>query len=291
MKKDQPKAASVEQQCPVCGSLFNISSSTRKRKVHCPQCREVVEPIDPGGLNSAPAAPSPARENPAPPAAPEWLARCEMLQARIEALEQQVEALMVTPRAHTSLLPERLPDLRHGVREHPLPKPPLESRAPSAPPPPAEPRREIPHADIPPPIHSPRPMRDEPEIAESSGRELFARPAAFPTPEIGLFVTVGDGAARQVADSLSEILRRTGWKVRAATEDKALLPGFGGLTLTAAPSLPVQRVTSTLNALRQAGFSVAFQIDPDRGPTEAALIVRTGPERDGPAPASPEGAS
>ena len=61
--------------------------------------------------------------------------------------------------------------------------------------------------------------------------------------------------------------------MRGVTEDQATAPACSGLTLVASPTLPLPRVTSTLNALREAGFAMAFQLDPERGSGETLLIV------------------
>lgn len=173
------------------------------------------------------------------PAAPDWQARCEILQARIEALEHQVEALMVTPRTSGPLVPERRHDFGPISREH---LSPAES----------EERREI--------------FRPEPPTD-----------AAVPgVAEIGILVTAGDAAARQLAETLTGILAGAGWKVRGVTE--APVVSCRGLTLAAAPTLPLQRVTSTLNALREAGLAMTFQLDPERGPSETVMIVGAGAE-------------
>ena len=247
----------LEQSCPACGGRFTIGSAGRKKKVQCPQCREVVL------LNGT----AHAEAAPASPAAPEWLARCEMLQARIDALEQQVEALLVAPRARPPLFAENLADFRAVRAEVPPPDDPAET--PDAP----VPRREI--------------FREEKPDDDAAMREMFARKYQPPANDIGLLLPAGDGAARQSVEALTAILVRAGWQVRGVKEDRHFPPeSRRGLTLAAAPTLPLPRITGTLNALREAGFSVGFQIDPKRGSNETVLIVATdaGAENgDGPA--------
>ena len=245
MKKVKASAPTLEQSCPACGGLFTVSPASRKKKVQCPQCREIVTLPQPDEVNGTPET----------GAAPDWVARCEMLQARIEALEHQVEALMVTPRTRAPLIPRRLHDFDPVSREDLLPGDLAEGASPAG----GGERREV--------------FRTEPPAEEAAPREVFTRSFQPSTPEIGLLVSAGDGAARRLAETLSKILTRTGWKVRGVTEDQATAPACSGLTLVASPTLPLPRVTSTLNALREAGFAMAFQLDPERGPGETLLIV------------------
>ena len=253
MKGEKNSVPNLEQRCPACAGLFTISPASRKKRVQCPHCREIVTLTEPAEINGA----ADSIEKRPAPAPPEWLARCDQLQARIEALEQQVEALMVSPRPHAALLP----DLLSGFRDQPTPSEPAETHSP-APPTGDRPPREFPRVAVPPPEPEPEPA--------------FMRNFQVPTPEIGLLVAAGDEAAQRAAQALSDLLAKTGWKVRAARQDVNLPPGDGGLTLAAAPTLPVQRVTSTLNALRTAGYAVTYQLDPTRGPGEATLIVGAG---------------
>ena len=217
----------LEQRCPSCGGLFTISAGSRKKRVQCPQCREIVSLVPPPetkGTRDTDAMGDSA-------AVPGWMARCELLQARIETLEQQVEALMVSPRTRPALIPERLDDVS------PVPR----------------------------------------EVAESGApRGEFSRSFQAATNDIALVVTAGDSAARRVADTLAEILARAGWSVRGVTENRAMALGCSGITLAASQTLPLQRLTGTLNALREAGFATTLQLDPERGASDTMLIVGMG---------------
>jgi hypothetical protein len=42
------RRAAPESRCPACGATINISGMTRRRRVQCPKCREVVELKTPG---------------------------------------------------------------------------------------------------------------------------------------------------------------------------------------------------------------------------------------------------
>ena len=239
----------LEQSCPACGGRFTVGSAGRKKKVQCPQCREVVL------LNGT----AHAEAAPALPAAPEWLAHCEKLQARIEALEQQVEALLVAPRARLPLFGENLADFR--AERAAVPPPEESPETPDAP----EPGREV--------------FREEEPDDGAALREMFVRKYQPPANDIGLLLPTGDGAARQSVAALTAILVRAGWQVRGVTEDGHFPPGGRrGLTLAAAPTLPLPRITGTLNALREAGFSVGLQIDPERASHETVLIVASDAE-------------
>jgi hypothetical protein len=247
----KPNAPTLEQRCPACDGLFTISSASRKKKVQCPQCRAVVTPTDPNEVKQG-------READAVPAPPEWVARCDMLQARIETLEQQVEALMVSPRTPLAPIRERFRNVSPKSRDHRLhPDPPRS-------------RDESPQANEEQPSEA---FRPEPPPAESVPREMFKRSFERPPPEIGLYVNAGDAEARQVAESLTETLASSGWKVRGVSEDAALAEGRFGVTLAASSTLPLQMVTGTLNALSAAGLAVTLQFDPERGTNESILIV------------------
>lgn len=251
------KPSDLERHCPACGGAFTISAGSRKKKVQCPQCREVVTMTEP---DASPGTPSPDA-GPEVPAAPDWMARCEMLQARIEVLEHQVEALMVTPRTSAPLVSERLPDFPPLPRDNPRPADPPESLEAFAPLEHTEPRKIF---------------RAEAPADETPPAEVILRKVQPAVPEIGLLVAAGDGAGLRLAGTLTELLARAGWKVRAPAEDTLLSKSCRGLTLAAPPSLPLPRVTSTLNALRDAGYAMTFQLDPARGLDETVLIVGTG---------------
>lgn len=257
MKKVKTSAPILEQSCPACGGLFTVSAASRRKKVQCPQCREIVSLTPPDELNGKPET----------DAAPDWMARCEMLQARIEALEHQVEALMVTPRTRAPLIPGRAHDFGPVSRQDLLPGDLPEGREGASHADGGE-RREV--------------FRMETPSEETAPRGVVARTFQLSAPEIGLLVSAGDGAARQMAETLTTILAGSGWKVRGVTEDQATALACSGLTLVASPALPLQRVTSTFNAMREAGFAVTFQLDPERGTGETLLIVgaATGPENE-----------
>src|SRR5438552_9641236 len=84
-------ADNSESVCPACGATIRSPASSRRRRVQCPKCREVV--IIGESVEAQPAMPPP----PAPPsagaAAPERERNSERDRNRLEALEARVSAL------------------------------------------------------------------------------------------------------------------------------------------------------------------------------------------------------
>jgi len=239
MKKATPSVS--EQQCPACGGLFTISAASRKKRVQCPRCREVVTLDDP------------ADAAPAPVATPDWAARCDQLQARIEALEQQAEARAVAPRPHAALLADSSPMSRAQLLTGDA-APERTVRAPAG--------DEAAH-----PV-----LRPE-------------RRAGDPLREIALVVAAGDDTGRAIAENLREILARAGWEVSAIRTAEAKARKHAGLVLAAGPALPTGRITGTMQALREAGLSMSFQLDPERGDGDAVMIIGAGAGQEKDAPA------
>lgn len=237
---------SREQTCPACGGVFTATIGRRK-KVQCPKCREVVTLPEEAET-----------ENRADLTAVRKLSResaesFENLRMRIETLEHQVEAMLGAARPRSSLILDRL----HAPVSEMLPEVSISSDS-SAP---ARPRE----AEI----------TYEPAGSEIAQPDSPAEPpkAGPPLRDLLLLVTPGDAGARRVARVLPEILAQAGWRALDAREDPGISPATRGLILSAGPALPLPKVTRTLEVLRDAGFAMAFQIDPERGMSEAALIV------------------
>lgn len=229
MKKLKTTPPVLEQKCPACGGAFTINATSRKKRVQCPHCREVVDLA------------GPADSPPPEPAAPDWAARCDVLQARIEALEQQVEALSIAPRPHSALLADSSPMSREQLL--------------------AGDAGEV------------RPVRLPAENGEA--RELFhpIPSAGGSLRDIAVLVNPGDSAGRATAEKITKILAVTGWNVGAIRDTQSNTAKHVGLVLSAGPALPVERITTTLNALRAEGFGLSFQVDPDRGGGDAVLLI------------------
>jgi Zn-finger nucleic acid-binding protein len=93
-----------ETVCPACGAAIKAGSSSRRRRVQCPKCREVVflESADGGELDPA-LPPSPLPDS----AAAETRGRIASLEARVEALEATLRDAMAAGRTATSSTPQR----------------------------------------------------------------------------------------------------------------------------------------------------------------------------------------
>ncbi len=96
-------------------------------------------------------------------------------------------------------------------------------------------------------------------------------------------MNAGVKAGRRAVETLTEILKRAGWKSVEVVEDPDVAHNSTGLTLAVGSAVPLPRVTRTLSALREAGFALTYQIDPNRGANEVVLII--GP--DGPSEGEP----
>ena len=79
-----------ETVCPACGAAIKAGSSSRRRRVQCPKCREVVY-LD-GLPVQEPEASPPKRDM--PEAAAENRSRIDSLEARVEALEATLRDAM-----------------------------------------------------------------------------------------------------------------------------------------------------------------------------------------------------
>jgi hypothetical protein len=195
---------------------------------------------------------------------PERMAAWESLRSRIETLEQQVEALMVSSRARSPLLPERVEDSSPATTGL-LHDGPAAETAGSA------------TANSPGSESVPK----SPGVEDNAKSEPQAARARERAGEAALRVVAGDRAAWQIANTLSGVLVNVGWTVGVIVEDAALSRGSRGLTLSIGSAVPIRRVTRTLEALREAGYGLTFQIDPEDLSDEALLIVGvgSGPEK------------
>jgi hypothetical protein len=91
-------SGSIEDHCPACGASFALAPGSRRKKVQCPKCREIVTlPITP-----QPAGPEKAAPSNVPAAAADELVA---LRTRVEILEDQLAWLMDhRPAAEAALL-------------------------------------------------------------------------------------------------------------------------------------------------------------------------------------------
>jgi hypothetical protein len=80
-----PRGAAPETRCPACGATIGTASITRRKRVQCPKCREIIELEPPK---------KPATET--PPAADLLNAELRVRLARLDDLEARVAALEKT---------------------------------------------------------------------------------------------------------------------------------------------------------------------------------------------------
>ena len=83
-----------ETVCPACGAAIKAAPSSRRRRVQCPKCREVIFIESLHGEEPEPN--SPARNTPG--AVGEDRGRLELLEARVEALEATLRDAMAAGR-------------------------------------------------------------------------------------------------------------------------------------------------------------------------------------------------
>lgn len=106
VKRNAPSETS-ETACPACGASIKATPSSRRRRVTCPKCREVVSientlPAEP----ELTAEPAPAVAAPPNPSADER-PRIELLEARVEALEAALRDALTATRTNAWNTPQR----------------------------------------------------------------------------------------------------------------------------------------------------------------------------------------
>ena len=227
-----------EVRCPACGTSINATGLTRRRKVQCPKCREVVD------LSAAEAAPArlAVPELPSPPAGPiaGQLAELSARVARVEELEARVAEL------------ERaLEKVKRAAKAAP------ESSAPA----PGK-LKWMPHSEA---------FRDA-GFNEEAAEILVHNLSAVRPHTIALRSAAGDPGARERALCFKDLFERGSWIVRGPWETHAPI-GERGLIL-AVRSFPVPaEITAAFIALTASGFSVISRLDPHLESDEAMLIV------------------
>jgi hypothetical protein len=251
MKTVKTSAPYQEQQCPACARKFTVG--TNRGRLRCPHCREIVVLTAPRTAIGI----SVAQHAPAPSVAEDWRTQCDILERRFEALEDQVKSCMAaTARAEELLL---TPGRAHDDCLTPRDTPSQRQDA-------AEPRENA---------NGNAQCKAPGNYAPAQHAEVRDVPAQnTPAPVITLLASSQDIATHRLARTLTEILSRAGWGVH---ESSNVTTRCGhGLTLAVAPTLSRERLTTTFNALRVAGFSVTLQFDPQLGADETLLIVGPG---------------
>lgn len=252
--------------CPACGASITVSrSSSHRRKVQCPKCRDIV--------TLGPAEPL-AATNPTDSAAMQvaelWLkfARLETLDGRIAALENITSQLVATNPTDAAaaqvaelwLKFARLETLEGRIIA-------LEKAATGAEPAsaeePASPRKLkwVP-CD---PVQS---QTFSPELEEA----LLHNLRTFEPYAITIQTNFADAAARQRAEWLRSIFQGAKWIVHGPQEAPAEHQGHGLVFAVGAVPLP-DAAAATLLAMTAAGFAIAPSLDLNLKRDEAALIV------------------
>lgn len=103
MVKRSAPSETGEAVCPACGAAIRATASSRRRRVQCPKCREVVYIESTLGPEPLPA-PPPA---PTVDTAAETRSRIDSLEARVEALEAALRDAMAAGRPAPATAPQR----------------------------------------------------------------------------------------------------------------------------------------------------------------------------------------
>src|SRR5580698_1136661 len=94
-----------EAVCPACGAGIKTPAISRRRRIQCPKCREVVFLESSHGPEAEPA---PAPPPPAPPSSlAETPNRVALLEARVEALEATLRDALAAARTTPAGAPQR----------------------------------------------------------------------------------------------------------------------------------------------------------------------------------------
>jgi hypothetical protein len=178
MVKRNAPSESIETACPACGASIKATRTTRRRRVQCPKCREVVF-IE----STVPAEPKPAEPKPAPTPTPPPPAtsaddrkRIELLEARVEALEATLRDAMATARTNAWNAPQRQLIWMTATPGQP------------------------------------------PAFSHEQGQALLLNLAGIRSQGIAIRIPAGDEPARLHAEWFKSIFERAGWTVRGPEE-------------------------------------------------------------------------
>jgi hypothetical protein len=230
---------SQEQRCPVCGERFTVTAPARKKKIQCPHCRAIVSASNPVLFKRS----EDAGDDLPLASEPEWKTQCQLLRARVEHLETQVEALL---RGRSQISAARRDE------EH--------SRYATSPP----------DAEISFPSGVSEGARP-PDKAASSERQR--RVGDQEIGEISVLTTCEDGGKVRVIEMLASILTDAGWKIRRGSHVGNGAGASPGLTLVVSPALCRARLSRTVTALSTAGFSVTLRLDQSLPLDQTTLFV------------------
>jgi hypothetical protein len=233
MAKIHALAEFQESSCPACGASINAGAKSRKRKVQCPKCREVVE------LGKA----EPVAKV-LPDAGSVRLAELEARLERLEALEARVAALeCATPSVAIVPFPE--------------PKP--------APAPAASPARKLRWIER---SERHRGATLPPEVREALAHNLSTLAAG----DVTLRAAADDPIPWERALQLKAFFEHAQWRVHGP-HPASPRPGAHGLALAVGSLPPSAEAAGIYLALTAAGFTLDSILDPSLGEGKAALVV------------------
>ena len=227
-----------ESRCPACGVAINMGSKSRKRKVQCPKCREIVELGKPEPVPTVLPDATSARIS----ELEVRLVRLEALEARIAALESPVQPVEIVPFPEPTTAPQT-----HVAEVLPQPVRKLRWRAPS------EGHRA---ADL--PI----------EVQDALHHNL----TTFIANVVTLRAPSDNPVEWKRAEQFKAIFERANWRV-SGPDHAIVRPGNHGLSL-AVGSLPPSAEAAAIHlALTASGFGFDSLLDSSLGGGEAVLIV------------------
>jgi phage FluMu protein Com len=226
-----------EARCPACGAAINTGSASRKRKVQCPKCREVVEisKAEPVAAVLPDATSTRMEELEA------RLARLEALEARVAALEgaKAPVAIVPFPEPETVVVAEAAPTPTQSARK-------LRWKAPS------------------------ERHRGE-EIPADIQDVLLHNLGTFPPRALTLRAAADFPVEWKRAEQLKELFERANWQVSGPHH--TVFRRGQGLSL-AVGSLPPPADAAALHlALTASGFETEPLLDPGLAMNESVLIV------------------
>jgi phage FluMu protein Com len=253
-----------ETRCPACGTAINTAATTRKRKVQCPKCREVVELGKVEALAAVPPSATAAR-----------IAELEARVLRLEALEARLAALEAADRPPDIVLfPEPLPvapplppaqlPLMPAQQQPPLPEfSSATALAPAAKL--SEPGRKLRWMGH---TKGHRAMELPNELQDLLQQNLMA----FPASSVTLRAPADDRIQWKRAELFKIIFERAKWQV-SGPHHSVILRGGQGLSLAVANLPPSAEAVAVHLALTASGFGVDSVLEPSLGNGETVLIV------------------
>jgi hypothetical protein len=238
MAKIHALADFQEARCPACGAAINTGATSRKRKVQCPKCREIVELGKPEPVATVlPNATSARLEE-----LEARLVRLETLEARIAALESPIQPVAIVPFPEPAKAPPA-----HVADVLPQPARKLRWLAPSEG-----------HRAAVLPI----------EVQDVLHHNL----TTFTANILTLRAPAEDPVEWERAKQFKAIFERASWRV-SGPDHAIVRRGNYGLSLAVGNLPPPADAVAIHLALTASGFGLDSILDPGLGGSEAVLIV------------------